>query len=99
MDFTTQIATELSLPAPRVANVLKLLAEGATIPFMARYRKEVTGSMDEDQLRAVRDRQDALSELTDRKSTVLRSIEEQGKLTDALRRQVEQAATLQLVED
>jgi protein Tex len=94
-----QIATELSISPNQVEVVIALLAEGATIPFMARYRKEQTGSLDEVQLAAIRDRHEQLTELDKRKETVLKSIEKQEKLTPALIKVIEQAQTLAEVED
>ncbi len=80
---------ELSLQPFQVTNTLALLEEGGTIPFIARYRKERTGELDEIQLRTLVDRFTYLKELEDRKATVLNSIEEQGKLTDELRQAIE----------
>ncbi|MDF1501302.1 Tex family protein [Roseisolibacter sp. H3M3-2] len=94
-----QIATELSLPARSVANTLALFDEGNTLPFVARYRKEVTGNLDEVQLRDVRDRADYLRELEERRAAVLKSVEEQGKLTDDLRARIGAADTKQALED
>ncbi|MCE2893968.1 MAG: RNA-binding transcriptional accessory protein [Flammeovirgaceae bacterium] len=94
-----QIATELSVSPNQVEVVIALLAEGATIPFMARYRKEQTGSLDEVQLAAIRDRHEQLTELDKRKEAVLKSIEKQEKLTPALIKAIEQAQTLAEVED
>ncbi len=94
-----QIATELSISPSQVEVVIALLAEGATIPFMARYRKEQTGSLDEVQLAAIRDRHEQLAELDKRKEAVLKSIEKQEKLTPALIKAIEQAQTLAEVED
>jgi uncharacterized protein len=94
-----QIATELSISPNQVEVVIALLAEGATIPFMARYRKEQTGSLDEVQLAAIRDRHEQLTELDKRKEAVLKSIEKQEKLTPALVKAIEQAQTLAEVED
>lgn len=98
-DFTPQIAAELSIPATSVASALKLLAEGATIPFIARYRKEVTGALDEVQLRDIADRNDYLTELADRKKAILASIEEQGKMTDELRAKIEACSQKTELED
>jgi uncharacterized protein len=83
------IVNELSLQPWQVTNTLALLEEGGTIPFIARYRKERTGEMNEIQLRDLVDRFHYLTELEDRKATVLASIEEQGKLTDDLRKAIE----------
>lgn len=88
-DPTTRIAEELKLPAGGVRAVAKLLGEGATVPFIARYRKEQTGSLDEVAIRAIEERREALLELDDRRQTILRAIEGQGKLTPELRRAIE----------
>ncbi len=87
------LADELSLKPFQVQSALELFAEGATIPFIARYRKERTGEMNEVQLRDLSDRHTYLTELESRKQTILKSIHEQGKLTDELRQKIE--ATLQ----
>jgi uncharacterized protein len=84
LDVTAILARELKLPAAGVARTLALLGEGATVPFMARYRKEVTGGLDEVQLQAIKDRSADLGELAARRQTVLESIAGQGKLTDEL---------------
>src|SRR5690606_13832820 len=84
-DPVPQLAEELSLPAARVAAVVSLLVEGNTVPFIARYRKEVTGGMDEVQIRTIEERRAYLLELEERRRTILASIDEQGKLTDELR--------------
>ncbi len=83
------IADRLQLPAPRVTNVLNLFSDGATIPFVARYRKEATGSLDEVQLSEIDREHKKLEELDKRKQTVLKAIEEQGKLTDDLQRRID----------
>ncbi len=93
------IAAELNVSAQQVQVVIDLLAEGATIPFMARYRKEATGSLDEVQLTAIRDRHEQLTELDKRKEAVLKSIEKQEKLTPALAKAIEEAKSLTEVED
>ncbi|MBX2999321.1 MAG: RNA-binding transcriptional accessory protein, partial [Caldilineaceae bacterium] len=93
------IAKALNLQVGQVAGAVELLDEGNTIPFIARYRKERTGVLDEEQLRAVAERLTYLRTLDERKQTVLASIEEQGKLTDDLRQNIEGAQTLQAVED
>jgi protein Tex len=84
LDQAGVIAEELKLPRAHVERALALIAEGATVPFMARYRKEVTGGMDEVQLQAVQDRAEDLTELEARRKTVVESIAGQGKLTDQL---------------
>ncbi len=93
------IAHELQLQEVQVKNTLTLLNEGATIPFISRYRKERTGSLDEVQIAAIQELNDKLNELNKRKTTILASIEEQGKLTDALRRQIDQTLSLNELED
>ncbi len=97
--FTPAIAQELGLRAEQVAGAVQLLDAGNTIPFIARYRKEITGGLDEVQLRQVEARLTYLRNLQERKETVLASIAEQGKLTDELRAAIANAATLQQVED
>ena len=93
------IATELSVTPGQVTAALDLLAAGNTVPFISRYRKEATGGLDDAQLRHIDQRNSYLTELAERKETVLESIEEQGKLTVDLRRQIEQADTKARVED
>ena len=94
-----RVATELSLNVAQVRQTLLLFDEGNTLPFIARYRKEVTGGLDEVQLRDVRDRADYLAEMEERRAAILRSIEEQGKLDDALRAQIAAADSKQALED
>ena len=98
-EIITTIADELGLARPQVAATVVLFDEGNTIPFVARYRKEVTGGLDEEQLRQVEARLGYLRRLAERKVTVLKSIEEQGKLTPELAAEIEAATTLQTVED
>ncbi|MCS6291014.1 MAG: RNA-binding transcriptional accessory protein [Nitrospira sp.] len=93
------IARELGVTAPQIAAAVTLLDGGATVPFIARYRKEATNNLDDTHLRTLEERLLYLRELEERRQTILASIEEQGKLTDELRRAVEQAATKQAVED
>jgi protein Tex len=94
-----RIATELNLTPHQVEVVVELLAEGATIPFMARYRKELTGSLDEVELAAIRDRHVQLVELDKRKEAIVKSIEKQEKLTPALAKAIEEAETMAVLED
>lgn len=94
-----KIATELSLSPRQVQSTLALFDEGNTLPFIARYRKEATGGLDEVQLRGVRDRGSYLAELQERRAAVLESIDEQGKLTAELRVRIEAAETKQALED
>ncbi|MBF2075295.1 MAG: RNA-binding transcriptional accessory protein [Synechococcales cyanobacterium C42_A2020_086] len=89
LDIPQLLATELSLKPFQVTNALDLFAEGATVPFIARYRKERTGEMNEMQLRELFDRFIYLTELEERKATILKSIADQGKLTEELRTQIE----------
>ena len=98
-DFALQIAKELQLDTHHVANVVKLLGEGATIPFIARYRKEMTGTMDEERVAAVQKRLEQLIELQKRKESIIASIREQEKLTPELEQKIMSAATMQEVED
>src|SRR6186713_2963187 len=93
------IAHELGVGSHQVAAAVTLLNEGATVPFIARYRKEATGNLDDTQLRNLEERLLYLRELEDRRATVLASIEEQGKLTEELRGAVEGATTKQALED
>jgi len=99
MDFASIIASELSLPVTGVVNTIKLLSEGATVPFIARYRKEATGSLDEVIIIAIRDRLHQLEELEKRRETILNSIEEQGKLTPELKKEIQEAGTMARLED
>jgi uncharacterized protein len=93
------IAAELNLKPQNVKAVVDLLTEGSTIPFIARYRKEMTGSMDEVQLTAIRDRNEQLVALAERKDAILKSIEKQEKLTPELAKSIENATTLAELED
>ncbi|WP_141336613.1 Tex family protein [Paenibacillus sp. tmac-D7] len=94
-----QIAAELQIGSGRVKTTVGLLDEGNTIPFIARYRKEMTGELDENQLRDIEERLTYLRNLENRKLEVIRLIDEQGKLTGELRSAIEQAVKLQEVED
>jgi len=93
------IASELNLKQQHVKAVVDLLTEGSTIPFIARYRKEMTGSMDEVQLTAIRDRNEQLVALAERKDAILKSIEKQEKLTPQLAKAIEEATTIAELED
>ncbi|MEW6651903.1 MAG: Tex family protein [Bacteroidota bacterium] len=99
MNIPLVIAKELNITEKQVSTVINLFSEDATVPFIARYRKEHTGGLDEDFLRNIEDRLSYLTILEERKTTVLKSIEEQGKLTDELRDKIITAAKLQEVED
>lgn len=98
-NYIKSIATIGDLDEKNVANVIQLLEEGATIPFISRYRKEMTGSMDEEQVGLVKDELKRLQELDKRRETILKSIEEQGKLTEDLKSKIEQAETSTELED
>src|SRR4051812_3361042 len=97
-ELIKQISNELTLKNNQVQNVIQMLQEGNTVPFIARYRKEMTGSLDEVQIRSIMERWNYLENLGQRKMEVTRSIGEQGKLTEELKRQIEKATKLQEVE-
>ena len=99
MENTQKIAELLNIKSSQVQKVLELTAEGNTVPFIARYRKEVTGSLDEVEIKKIIDENDSLTKLLDRKTAVLSKIEEQGKLTNQLRAQINAAEKLSEVED
>ncbi len=99
MDILQTITQEFSLQPTHAKNILSLLDEGNTVPFIARYRKEMTGACDDQVLRTLADRLDYLRGLEKRKAEVTSSITEQGKMTDELRTQLDAAATLTEVED
>ncbi|GAA5510355.1 Tex family protein [Novipirellula caenicola] len=95
---TKAIAKELSLPLKQVQSAVELLDAGNTIPFIARYRKEATGGLDEIALRAIEDAMEKATALAARKATVLKTIDEQGLLTAALRKQIEDCTDMQTLE-
>ena len=97
MDILQVIADELQIKKGQVEKSVELIDEGATIPFIARYRKEVTGSLNDEQLRALSERLVYLRNLEEKKASVLATIEEQGKLTDELKKQIEAVMTLSLI--
>ncbi len=97
--FLQAIATELQVPTPKVAAAAQLLADGATIPFIARYRKELTGSLDEVAVTAIRDRLEQLQALVQRREAIVKSLEERQLLTDDLKAALDAAATLAALED
>lgn len=99
MDINQTIAQELGIRTQQVEATVKLIDEGNTIPFIARYRKEVTGALDDEVLRNLFDRLTYLRNLEERKNTCIASIEEQGKLTPELKKQIMEATTLVVVED
>ncbi len=98
-EYSAIIARSTGLEERHVSNTVKLLGEGATIPFISRYRKEMTGSMDEEQVAAVRDELARLHELDKRKQTVLKTIEEQDKLTPELKKKIEDCDNITDLED
>lgn len=93
------ISRELNLKEHQVRQTVQLLDDGSTIPFIARYRKEMTGMLDENQIRSIQERVEYLRQLEERKNEVIRLIDEQGKLTDELAKQIHGALKLQEVED
>ncbi|MDP4228542.1 MAG: Tex-like N-terminal domain-containing protein, partial [Bacteroidota bacterium] len=93
------IAENLGIRLQQVENTVKLLSDGATVPFISRYRKELTGSLDEVQIGSVKEQLAKLQEIDARRETILKSVEEQGKLTDELKGKIEAAETLTELED
>src|SRR5512145_2114449 len=99
MTHAEQIASQLHVKPSQVTAVINLLDEDNTVPFIARYRKEMTGSLDDEQIRIIADELVRLRGLDERRATILASIEEQGKLTDELREAITAAATMTALED
>lgn len=99
MNIPSIIANELNIRNFQVDAVIRLFSEGATVPFIARYRKEHTGGLDEDALREIEDRLNYLTLVNERRATILKSIEEQGKLTDEIRNKLNSTLKLQELED
>jgi protein Tex len=99
VEIVARVARELTLTPAQVRETLELFAAGNTLPFIARYRKEATGGLDEVQLRDVQERSAYLTEMEDRRTAILRSIDEQGKLDDALRAAIARADSKQALED
>ncbi len=97
--YSVKIAQELNIKNSQVQSVIELFEQGSTVPFIARYRKEATGSLDEVAITAIRDRLAQLQELDKRRESILESIESQGKLTDQLKKQILQAETMTKLED
>ncbi len=98
-NYTKQIASELSLSEKQVASTLSMLSEGATIPFIARYRKERTGSLDEVKIANIRDRNLQLNELDKRRKAIIASIGEQDKMQPELKKKIDEATTMAELED
>lgn len=97
--FSNYIASALNFPVRGVDNTLELLGEGCTVPFISRYRKERTGSLDEVQIASISNLSDKLNELSKRKETILKTIEEQGKLTDELKNRINDCWESSVLED
>jgi len=93
------IAKEIAITPSQVKSVAALLDEGATVPFIARYRKEATGSLDEVAITAIRDRLEQLMELDKRREAIVKSLEERGLLTDELKEKIGGAESLTVIED
>ena len=98
-EIIARIAKELNITIEQVNNTLKLLEEDCTVPFIARYRKEATKGLDEEQILHIQKQYDYLQKLQERKENVLKLIGEQGKLTDEIRKAVMEADKLSIVED
>ena len=99
MNFSAVISEELKLEEWRVAKALELMEQGGTVPFIARYRKDQAGSLNEIELRDIAHRREYLQEIKERRETILKSIEEQGKLTPELKAQIENCKEKTLLED
>ena len=99
MDINKKIAQEIDVKKSQVDAAVKLLDEGCTVPFISRYRKEATGSLNDEQLRKLNERLEYLRNLEERKDTILKSIEEQGKLTKELKKEIENCETMVVLED
>ena len=99
MNFSAVISEELKLEEWRVAKALELMEQGGTVPFIARYRKDQTGTLNEIELRDIAHRREYLQEIKERRETILKSIEEQGKLTPELKAQIENCKEKTLLED
>jgi protein Tex len=99
MNYSETIATQLHVKASQVEAAIRLLDEGNTVPFIARYRKEMTGTLDDEQVRIVADEIVHLRAIDERRAAILKSVEEQGKLTDELKAAIEAAGTMTALED
>ena len=99
MNINAIITEELQVKSHQVDAAVKLIDEGCTIPFISRYRKEATGALNDEQLRKLSERLTYLRNLDDRKSTVTASIEEQGKMTPELKKQIDDVTTMVALED
>ncbi|MCB9017300.1 MAG: Tex family protein [Paludibacteraceae bacterium] len=99
MIYNAIIAKSLNIQERQVANTLKLLSEGSTIPFISRYRKEMTGELNEVQIQEIQEKSEKFTELEKRKDSILKSIEEQGKLTDELKKRIKESWNINEIED
>ena len=99
MDFAAEIVSETNLAPKSVSRTIELLDNDATVPFIARYRKEATGCLNEEQILSISERLSYFRKLEDRKATILKTIEEQGKLTDELRERIEKTREMTELED
>lgn len=99
MQYEIKIASELGVKPHQVQATIELLDGGATVPFISRYRKEATGTLDEVQVAGVRDRIEQLRELDKRREAILKSVEDQGKMTPELKKAIEGAETMSKLED
>src|SRR3954466_14145096 len=99
IEFSQQVASKLNIRPQQAESVLNLLAEGATIPFIARYRKDKTGALDEVQIQKIQDEAKFLKEFTERKAFIEKTITEQEKMTEALREKINKAITIAELED
>jgi len=99
LSISQRIAEELSVKESQVVSAMCLLDEGATVPFISRYRKEVTGGLDDTQLRNLEDRLRYLRELDERRDVILKSIDDQGKLSEELKKSIFSAETKNRLED
>src|SRR6187551_1322421 len=99
LTYSSSVAGKLSIPEKQVVAVLDLLAEGATIPFIARYRKDKTGALDEVQIQQIQDEAKFMKEFTERKTFIEKTITEQEKMTEALQEKLNKATTIAELED
>src|SRR3954462_11054429 len=99
IEFSQQVALKLNIRPQQAEAVLNLLNEGATIPFIARYRKDKTGALDEVQIQAIQDEANFQKEFTERKAFIEKTITEQGKMTEALPQKIDAATTIAELED
>src|SRR3954447_21168930 len=99
IEFSQQVAAKLNIRQQQAEAVLNLLSEGATIPFIARYRKDKTGALDEVQIQKVQEEAAALKEFTERKAFIEKTITEQGKMTEELQAKLNAATTIAELED